>query len=840
MDDFSDVQSMGSGRAKSSSRRDPRRSNPYRRKPADGSRKEAKTAPRNVSSGPRSASLRPFGVGSQNVSSRSRPTAFGAVESIQFLCDFVKRPRDTRRWQPGYVVTPKTAMTHSPRSVSPAFVEVDVPIDQIRFRKSIDWQWGTLVRRAETGHKEEQTETDPFTESQKLEMPAPENADPLIPVGTDILSPKDNVEVEPEAWLTNTVNEEEARMSVFKQLQHDGEIHQESLLEALALLDFPKPDQSWVSDIVPTITNFTCLNSDDFLLFVKVYDERQTQAYQAAFSKYDDDGSGSVDVSELAAVLKEFGVTPLPGVLEENIAEVDVDGSGQLDVKEFIQVLELQKSRDGFTKSEIEEFQKAFKKFDRDRSGEVSASELIGILGWLGYAQRPEVVRSIAQRADTDGTGDLSWTEMLTCMRWIREAEVKRVEGLLHKYDVDGSGEVDAEELLPLLKELGYSANAEAIRHAAEDAHLGSDDNSFDFNELWKLLHVFRRRCGFTRAEDAELTAAHKKYDSKNEGFIDTLELGKALRQMGYSVTPTTQKQLLDLVDVDGSGKLDLAEFRTLMRMRREHELQEVRDVFQYYCPGDETKLALANLPKALRRAGFTKSDVHTELDLKIKMMGRLTFDQFWKIVSDKLKEARERMHQNAGFTSAEVSNLRTMFIEFDYDGSGDIAGAELRKLMRTIFPDASASAADRKFMEDILNDIDRDGNGSIDFGDFLRLMRHYCDELDKKHEESLLEGFTVDEVQQFREIYDDENLKQNGHLSTQVVLGVIQRICPLGAAARGELSKFVAELQHRANVEYLDFNGFLQVMRHVIDVDLGGINEQARLIAAADDAGIK
>eukprot|EP00746_Dinoflagellata_sp_MGD_P135148 gnl/MRDRNA2_/MRDRNA2_69097_c0_seq1.p1 gnl/MRDRNA2_/MRDRNA2_69097_c0~~gnl/MRDRNA2_/MRDRNA2_69097_c0_seq1.p1 ORF type:complete len:876 (+),score=186.44 gnl/MRDRNA2_/MRDRNA2_69097_c0_seq1:96-2630(+) len=819
IDDFSELSGVAgpSGRAKSSSV--PSKASTYRRKPSEVSRKEPKTGSR--ISGSRKPSTHP---------------AFG-LESIKYLCDFVKRPRDTKRWQPGYQVTPKTAMTRSPRSVSPAFVQVSMPISDLRFRRIPNTTWDGLIRRSEKEDKEEGTtsQNPQSFESQHADLLSPRiPGAPEIPSDANVGLEHKEEEAEPEVKLTS--DEEVARMSVFKQLQLDGEIHQDFLLEALAMLDFPRPDQSWVNEIVPTITTFTALNSTDFLNFVSLYNERQMQAFHEAFDRYDDDGSGEVDAIELAGVLKEFGVTPLPGILEENIAEVDVDNSGKLNVKEFITVLELQRSREGFSKSEVEEFQKAFRKFDRDSSGEVSGDELLGMLSWLGYPQRPQVVKSIVQRADTDGTGDLDWTEMLSCMRWIRETEVTRVHDLLQRYDADKSGQVDMEEVLPMLSELGYTANLESINDAVEDANLGLEDNAFDFNELWRLLHVFRRRCGFTRTEDEELIAAHQRYDKKKEGFINTLELGKALRLMGYSVDLSTQKKLLDLVDVDGSGKLDIAEFRTLMRMRREHELQDMKDVFNYYCD-DKGKLSPANLQKALRRAGFTKNDPgasSSTVDMKAFSFKSMDFDGFWKTVSAKFKSSRERMSQNAGFTTPEVAGFRKMFMEFDHDGSGDIAGAELRKLMTTIFPDVNVSLADRKLMEEILNDVDQDGNGSIDFGDFLRLMRHYCDEHDRKQDESMVEGFTVEEVQQFKTIFESEDTRKTGALQTATILNMIQRICPLGAQARIELSKFVAEVQNGSPT--IDINGFLQIMRHVIDVDLGGINEHARLIAASDD----
>eukprot|EP00746_Dinoflagellata_sp_MGD_P131708 gnl/MRDRNA2_/MRDRNA2_65478_c0_seq1.p1 gnl/MRDRNA2_/MRDRNA2_65478_c0~~gnl/MRDRNA2_/MRDRNA2_65478_c0_seq1.p1 ORF type:complete len:835 (-),score=178.73 gnl/MRDRNA2_/MRDRNA2_65478_c0_seq1:149-2653(-) len=751
--------------------------------------------------------------------------------SMQIFDPTASTQRNLRRWQPGYQVSPRTALTRSPRAVSRNIIQISTPIDDLRYRRPLRFgPWDGLVRRQELSVKEDvilsenpvcKSETTAMHLSDVHENEAEFHSGSIPITEKGRKTEADMSPPEPEAQLQH--DKEVARMSVFKRLQNDGELDKGELFEALRLLNFPRPKQTWVNEILATLTRFSCLNSAEFLSFVSLYDERQKRAYEDEFHRFDEDNSGEVDAGELATLLEGLGVTPLPGILEENIKEVDFDGTGKLNVEEFIEILELQWQREGFSKSEVDEFQKAFRKFDRDDSGEVSSAELLGILAWLGYPERPDVLQNVIKRSDGDGTGELCWTEMLSCMRLLREAEVEHVKELLAKYDADNSGEVDYQELVPLLDELGYTASAEAIKDAVEDAHLGSDDDAFDFNELWRLLHVYRRRAGFTREEDADLIAAHSRYDHKQEGHISTLELGKALRLLGYSVPVEMQKKLLQQVDVDGSGRIDVAEFRTLMRMQKEIEHEEMIEVFRYYA-GDQDKLSPADVPRALRRVGCIQAN--GSVPVPNTQVGELNFDDFTKLVVANFKAARERMRLNAGFTSSEVAEFRTMFQDFDEDGTGDIAGAELRKLMRCIFPDVALSSADRRLMEQILNDVDQDGSGSLDFADFLRLMRHYHDEQSRKQLENMWEGFSEDEARQFKTIFESEDVKQAGYLPPNQIVSMIQRIVPLGAVHLGQLSQLLSEV--RNGTPNVDFPGFLRVMRHVLDVDLGGINGHA------------
>jgi len=305
-------------------------------------------------------------------------------------------------------------------------------------------------------------------------------------------------------------------------------------------------------------------------------------------------------------------------------------------------------------------------------------------------------------------------------------------------------------------------------------------------------------------------------------------ELGKALRLLGYSVAVDEQKRLLDQVDVDGSGRLDVADFRTLMRMQRESELAEMKEVFAHYAKGKD-KLSSADVPRALRRAGCATADGSIPVVPSQELERGMPYEQFWQLVSGNFRAIRERMRQSAGFTSQEVAYYRQMFNDLDEDGGGDIKGGELRKLMITIFPDAHLTVSDRKLMEQILHDVDQDGSGSLDFADFLRLMRYYHDEKDRKQLESMWEGFTDEEARQFRSIFDAEDLRKCGHLSTNQIIAMVRRIVPLAAENLEVLSQLLFEVSGGAPM--IEFAGFLRIMRHLLDVDLGGINSHCQAL---------
>ena len=65
-----------------------------------------------------------------------------------------------------------------------------------------------------------------------------------------------------------------------------------------------------------------------------------------------------------------------------------------------------------------------------------------------------------------------------------------------------------------------------------------------------------------------ELEEVFRTYDTSGEGGLDTQELGVMLRALGLHCTEAEVQDIVSLVDSDGSGKLDFAEFTNLMASR--------------------------------------------------------------------------------------------------------------------------------------------------------------------------------------------------------------------------------------------------------------------------------
>ncbi|KAH7652276.1 EF-hand-containing protein [Dioscorea alata] len=97
--------------------------------------------------------------------------------------------------------------------------------------------------------------------------------------------------------------------------------------------------------------------------------EEQISEFQEAFCLFDKDGDGCITLDELATVIKSLGQNPTEEELHDMISEVDSDGNGTIEFSEFLHLM-ARKMKETDAEEELKE---AFKVFDKDQNGYISA-----------------------------------------------------------------------------------------------------------------------------------------------------------------------------------------------------------------------------------------------------------------------------------------------------------------------------------------------------------------------------------------------------------------------------------------------------------------------------------
>ncbi|RKP28621.1 calmodulin [Metschnikowia bicuspidata] len=105
--------------------------------------------------------------------------------------------------------------------------------------------------------------------------------------------------------------------------------------------------------------------------------------------------------------MRSLGQNPSESELADMINEVDANSDGSIDFPEFLTMM-AKKMKDTDLDAEIAE---AFKVFDRNGDGRISAAELRHVLTSIGEKLSDEDVDQMIREADTNNDGEIDIQE---------------------------------------------------------------------------------------------------------------------------------------------------------------------------------------------------------------------------------------------------------------------------------------------------------------------------------------------------------------------------------------------------------------------------------------------
>jgi len=638
--------------------------------------------------------------------------------------------------------------------------------------------------------------------------------------------------------------DEHARwVSVFGRLRSDGEIHRSDLAKALLRLGYAEPRDQDVSEALRVLTRYSTLDQFEFFRFVCLYEQTLHARFREEFDRFDRDGSGTIQASELHAVLANLGLHFRRGVVREIAGDVDEAGldAGALSFGQFEKGVELLRHREGFLRSELREFRRVFQSFDHDHSQELSTAELASAMAWLGFPTSPEETRALYEQEDVDGTGNLSEREYLRCIRRVCDSEVEAIGRLLGRL----GGSLPGRELEGLVRGLGYVAPPETVLEAAEAAGLpggSASDGSkralsacrFEagVDELCLLLAGLRSRQSFSPADTREIEAAFRTHSREAE--ISTLLAGRALRWLGHDLPFQHLQHLVEEVSVDVYGPMDITMFAKLVRKCRDQETRRAVQTFKECDTRGAGRLGSAGQFRAFATLGCLDQKGCVPARTRQEQEG-LDLGRFVALVQRHRERGVPAMRQNCGFGPCELRRLEERFRDFDEDGSGEISRQELMRLIEDLFPRYASALEWRPHLVALLSEIDADSSGSLDLPEFVSLMRRIHDQED---EESLsrevdalkLLRFSPEEVHDFRGLFLEADAAGQCRLTFGQVHRMVSRGCTLGDRASSLLEDFFAAAARKSDAasgadedgsKRVDFVEFLQIMRQVIKARL-------------------
>ncbi|XP_015760375.1 PREDICTED: myosin-2 essential light chain-like [Acropora digitifera] len=133
--------------------------------------------------------------------------------------------------------------------------------------------------------------------------------------------------------------------------------------------------------------------------------QEEIDEYRDAFSLFDTEGDGKIDVEQIGSVLRSLNLNPA----DEDILKIEKDvGDRRVSFEEFLSIF-LEEKKNA-KKVSVEEFIDTLSAFDKDNAGKVSSGELRHVLTLLGNKlkdhQVDELLSDVGEQSGFVNTAD--------------------------------------------------------------------------------------------------------------------------------------------------------------------------------------------------------------------------------------------------------------------------------------------------------------------------------------------------------------------------------------------------------------------------------------------------
>ncbi|XP_022363143.1 calcium-binding protein 4 [Enhydra lutris kenyoni] len=143
-------------------------------------------------------------------------------------------------------------------------------------------------------------------------------------------------------------------------------------------------------------------------------------------------------------------------------------------------------------------------------------------------------------------------------------------------------------------------------------------------------------------------------------------------------------------------------------------ELDELQAAFEEFDTDHDGYIGYRELGDCMRTLGYMPTEmelIEVSQHVKMRMGGRVDFEEFVELMSPKLREETAHM--------LGVRELRIAFREFDRDRDGRITMAELRQAAPALLGEPLVGPE----LDEMLRDVDLNGDGTVDFDEFVMML---------------------------------------------------------------------------------------------------------------------
>ncbi|KAL2805670.1 calcium-binding protein 4 isoform b [Daubentonia madagascariensis] len=167
-------------------------------------------------------------------------------------------------------------------------------------------------------------------------------------------------------------------------------------------------------------------------------------------------------------------------------------------------------------------------------------------------------------------------------------------------------------------------------------------------------------------------------------------------------------------MDIAVAGPGDMLDSPLQDRELGPEELDELQAAFEEFDTDRDGYIGYRDLGDCMRTLGYMPTEMElleVSQHVKMRMGGRVDFEEFVELISPKLREETAHM--------LGVRELRIAFREFDRDRDGRITVAELRQAAPALLGEPLAGPE----LDEMLREVDLNGDGTVDFDEFVMML---------------------------------------------------------------------------------------------------------------------
>jgi len=551
------------------------------------------------------------------------------------------------------------------------------------------------------------------------------------------------------------------------------------------------------------------------------YAYRSVDDVKKVFQDIDIDGDGAIDKRELNKALTNYKYNFSDQEVDIVFKQGDIDGDGTIDFEEFMYLMcpdtaqIIKKFRE--TYKTINDVKAAFRRFDKNKDGHLSKSELGRMLFSSGHSFTDMEVDAVMNLGDKDGDGEIDLEEFLVLMTPSASATLNKirmnitcideVKGLFKAIDADGDGMLSIEEMMKSPCSKFDREEVSAIFELGDS----NGDGELDMGEFIAIMYPAAGEAISKLSKNYpsidEVKVLFKKLDIDNDGSITKEEMAEnAIRFSAQEID-----SIFALGDIDDDGQLDLEEFIGVMypcaatvagRMRAKYtDINLVKKAFASIDTNRDGKVSKEEMAEnnifnnqeidAIFLLGDSNHD--GEIDLE-EFVGVL-----YPVAAQALAKIARQIHN--------IDDARFVFKQIDGDGDGLLSQEEIRR------SGTKFSAAE---IEAIFAIADINGDGEIDVHEFINVMCPGATTVINRIKEQFK---SVDEM---GDIFKEMDLDGDGKISTEEMMKCgkfneqeANALFELGDADRDgeiDLQEFVAVMQTSVPVPYTESGEILQI----------------------------